>query len=47
MNGSAIALLTVSIVLVWGGLGVSIAILARRPENDHMPEGGEDTRIPD
>ncbi len=47
MSGSAIALLCVSIVLVWGGLITSIVVLARRPENDHMPDGGEDTRVPD
>ncbi|WP_156165428.1 methionine/alanine import family NSS transporter small subunit [Demequina rhizosphaerae] len=47
MSGSALALLTVSIVLIWGGLAGSIIVLARRPENDHMPAGGEDTRVPD
>jgi len=47
MSGSAIVLLAVSIVLVWGGLAGSIIVLARKPENDHMPEGGEDTRVPD
>ncbi|SEJ45935.1 methionine/alanine import family NSS transporter small subunit [Demequina mangrovi] len=47
MSGQAMALLIVSIVLVWGGLVASIVVLARRPENDHMPAGGEDTRVPD
>lgn len=47
MSGSAIALLAVSILLVWGGLAVSIVMVARRPENSHMPPGGEDTQVPD
>ncbi|WP_156155994.1 methionine/alanine import family NSS transporter small subunit [Demequina phytophila] len=47
MSTSAVVLLAVSIALVWGGLAVSIIVLARRPENDHMPPGGEDTVVPD
>ncbi|WP_156163731.1 methionine/alanine import family NSS transporter small subunit [Demequina subtropica] len=47
MNADALVLMLVSIVLIWGGLVASIAYVARRPENDHMPDGGEDTRVPD
>ena len=31
MSAEAIALLVVSLVVVWGGLAVSIVALARRP----------------
>ncbi|WP_156162216.1 methionine/alanine import family NSS transporter small subunit [Demequina iriomotensis] len=47
MTGDALTLMLVSIVLIWGGLAASIVYVARRPENDHMPAGGEDTRVPD
>ncbi|MDN4476237.1 methionine/alanine import family NSS transporter small subunit [Demequina sp. SYSU T00192] len=47
MSTEALILMLVSIVLIWGGLAGSIIVLARKPENDHMPEGGEDTRVPD
>lgn len=41
MSGAAIALLIVSLVVVWGGLAVSIVALARRPERVDWPEGWE------
>ncbi|RPF19532.1 MetS family NSS transporter small subunit [Myceligenerans xiligouense] len=39
MNASAIALMVVSLLLVWGGLGVSIAMLVARPERTEWPDG--------
>jgi hypothetical protein len=39
MNAGAIALLVVSLVVVWGGLAVSIVALARRPERTDWPQG--------
>lgn len=39
MSGEAIALLVVSLVVVWGGLAVSIIALARRPERTEFPHG--------
>ena len=45
MSGEAIALLVVSLVVVWGGLAVSIVALARRPERtDWQHEGGSENR---
>ena len=41
MSGAAIALLVVALVVVWGGLAVSIAALARRPERTSYPHGWE------
>ncbi|GAB4087209.1 hypothetical protein GCM10028784_38390 [Myceligenerans cantabricum] len=47
MNPSAIALLVVSLVILWGGLGASIAMLVARPERTEWPEGGagDDTDV--
>jgi hypothetical protein len=42
MSGEAIALLVVSLVVVWGGLAVSIIALARRPERTEFPHGWHD-----
>lgn len=42
MSAIAIVFLVVSIVLVWGGLAVSSIFLARRPEVETYPDGGED-----
>ena len=47
MSAEALVLMGVSLVVIWGGLITDILVLARQPENDHMPEGGEDTRVPD
>lgn len=41
MSAEAIALLVVSLVVVWGGLVVSIVALARRPERTEFPQGWE------
>lgn len=41
MSSAAIALLVVSLVVVWGGLAVSIIALARRPERTDFPHGWE------
>ncbi|MBE1877054.1 MetS family NSS transporter small subunit [Myceligenerans pegani] len=41
MNAGAIVLMVVSLLLVWGGLGVSIAMLMSRPERTEWPEGWE------
>ncbi|MFI8525118.1 methionine/alanine import family NSS transporter small subunit [Promicromonospora sukumoe] len=40
MSSAAVALLVVSLVVVWGGLAVSIVALVRRPERADYPEGG-------
>jgi hypothetical protein len=39
MSAEAIALLVVSLVVVWGGLVVSIVALTRRPERTEFPPG--------
>ena len=39
MSGEAIALLVVSLLVVWGGLLVSIVALVRRPERADWPQG--------
>ncbi|WP_423462826.1 methionine/alanine import family NSS transporter small subunit [Promicromonospora sp. MS192] len=49
MSGAAIVLLVVALVVVWGGLLVSIVALARRPERTDYPygwqhEGGPEDR---
>lgn len=41
MTADAIALLVVSLVVVWGGLVVSIVALTRRPERTDWPQGGQ------
>ena len=41
MSTEAIALLIVSLVVVWGGLAVSIVALVRRPERTDWPKGWE------
>jgi hypothetical protein len=41
MSAEAIALLVVSLLVVWGGLAVSIVALARRPERTEFPHGWE------
>ncbi|MFV0287676.1 MAG: methionine/alanine import family NSS transporter small subunit [Demequina sp.] len=45
MSGSAMALMVVSMVVIWGGLAASIIFLARRPEREDLPEGGEDEHV--
>ncbi|PZR52905.1 hypothetical protein DNL40_09610 [Xylanimonas oleitrophica] len=45
MSGAAIALLVCAILVVWGGLVLSIVAVARRPERSDYPAGGlEDDR---
>ncbi|WP_129787395.1 methionine/alanine import family NSS transporter small subunit [Promicromonospora panici] len=41
MSAEAIALLVVSLLVVWGGLAVSIVALVRRPERADFPQGWE------
>ncbi|WP_369370293.1 methionine/alanine import family NSS transporter small subunit [Promicromonospora sp. Populi] len=47
MSGAAIALLVVSLVVVWGGLALSIVALARRPERTEWPHGWQDEGDPE
>ncbi|PRI10786.1 methionine/alanine import family NSS transporter small subunit [Leucobacter massiliensis] len=42
MTPIAIVFLCLSIVIVWGGLVASAVFLARRPEVDEYPPGGEE-----
>ena len=42
MDAGAVVLMVATMALIWGGLGVSVAMLARRPERDDLPPGGED-----
>lgn len=42
MTGSAVALLLLAIVLVWGGLIASVVFLVCRPEPTTWPPGGDD-----
>ena len=46
MSSAAIALLVVSLVVVWGGLAVSIVALVRRPDRTEWPTGGDDENGP-
>ncbi|MCK9794370.1 methionine/alanine import family NSS transporter small subunit [Isoptericola sp. 4D.3] len=47
MTGPAILLMLCSLVVVWGGLLVSILALRARPERADFPEGGLDDRRED
>lgn len=47
MSTEAIALLIVSLVVVWGGLIVSIVALVRRPERTDFPQGWQHEGGPD
>jgi hypothetical protein len=42
MSGAATVLLVLALVVVWGGLAVSIVAIARRPERTEYPSGGAD-----
>ena len=42
MNTDAIAMMIVALLIVWGGLLVSILALRARPERTDFPPGGED-----
>jgi hypothetical protein len=42
MSTTAIALLVVSLVVVWGGLALSIVALVRHPDRTDWPAGGDD-----
>lgn len=39
MSGAAIALLVTAILILWGGLAVSIVALARKPDRTDWPQG--------
>ncbi|GAB2498436.1 hypothetical protein GCM10027063_42460 [Promicromonospora xylanilytica] len=41
MTSEAIALLVVSLIVVWGGLLASIVAIVRRPERADWPHGWE------
>lgn len=47
MSGAAVALLVVALVVVWGGLAVSIVALVRRPERTDYPQGFADEDGPE
>ncbi len=47
MTTQSLLLMIVVMVVIWGGLIAAIAALVRRPEPHDVPEGGEDTRVPD
>ncbi|MFP3714323.1 methionine/alanine import family NSS transporter small subunit [Puerhibacterium sp. TATVAM-FAB25] len=42
MSGAATVLLVLAMVVVWGGLALSIVAIARRPERADYPPGGVD-----
>ncbi|MCA5891778.1 methionine/alanine import family NSS transporter small subunit [Isoptericola sp. NEAU-Y5] len=42
MTTPAILLMILALLIVWGGLVVSILALRARPERDDLPPGGED-----
>ena len=42
MSTSAIILMIIAMLVVWGGLAVAITFLRSRPEVDAWPTGGED-----
>ncbi|WP_105566367.1 methionine/alanine import family NSS transporter small subunit [Microbacterium halophytorum] len=45
MSAIAITFLIIAAVVVWGGLVASIVFLARRPEVEAYPTGGEDEPV--
>lgn len=42
MTSSAIVLMVISLVVLWGGLAASIVAIVRRPDRTDWPSGGED-----
>lgn len=42
MTPTAIVVLVLAILIVWGGLAASILLLRARPERADYPAGGED-----
>jgi hypothetical protein len=42
MSTEAVIMLIVALVIVWGGLALSILALRARPERADYPAGGED-----
>lgn len=46
MTADALVLMVATLAVVWGGLGASIAFLARRPDRSDLPDGGQDTPAP-
>jgi hypothetical protein len=42
VNASAVVLLVLAILIVWGGLVASALALRARPEREDLPPGGED-----
>ena len=45
MTADALVLMAATLAVVWGGLGASIAFLARRPDRADLPEGGDDAPV--
>jgi hypothetical protein len=42
MSTEAILMMAVAMVIIWGGLIVSIVALRAHPERHDLPDGGED-----
>ena len=47
MSTESLFFMILVIVVVWGGLAASIIALVRRSEAVDMPDGGDDTQVPD
>jgi hypothetical protein len=47
MSSTAVLLLILALVVVWGGLLVSIVVLVRQPEPTTWPEGAVDGAVDD
>ncbi|PUB28723.1 putative methionine/alanine importer small subunit [Promicromonospora sp. AC04] len=41
MSSAAIALMVISLVVLWGGLAASIVVIVRRPDRTDWPDGWE------
>ncbi|MBW1640651.1 methionine/alanine import family NSS transporter small subunit [Microbacterium resistens] len=41
MTGIAVLFLAVAVVIIWGGLVTGTVMLARRPEIERYPDGGD------
>jgi len=39
MSSAAVALMVISLVVLWGGLAASIVAIVRRPDRTDWPEG--------
>ncbi|GAA1981936.1 hypothetical protein GCM10009718_18760 [Isoptericola halotolerans] len=42
MSTEAILMMIVAMLIIWGGLIVSIVVLRARPERTDLPSGGQD-----